>query len=218
MYVERREKLAAGAIFEGNGKRAAFALYYGALHFLTLRAVVGALAAPKLRVVFDLGCGTASAGAAWAVEAGARCEGVERNGWAAGEARWTLSALGLKGHVTRGDLMRAPLPGAGAGILAAFTANELEDAPRDALRERLFEAHDRGAGVLIVEPLSRRIAPWWDGWRKAFEARGGRADEWRFPARLPATLKLLDKAAGLDHRELTARSLWLPPPSVATSA
>jgi hypothetical protein len=49
-----------------------------------------------------------------------------------------------------------------------------------------------------------------EGWRAAFEAEGGRSDAWRFPAELPETLARLDHAAGLDHRELTARSLWLP--------
>jgi hypothetical protein len=72
------------------------------------------------------------------------------------------------------------------------------------------EAHARGASVLIVEPIARRLAAWWDAWRSAFAERGGRAHEWRFAARLPPTLALLDKAAGLDHRELLARSLWLP--------
>jgi hypothetical protein len=27
---------------------------------------------------------------------------------------------------------------------------------------------------------------------------------------LPDTLALMDKAAGLDHRELTGRSMWMP--------
>jgi hypothetical protein len=64
--------------------------------------------------------------------------------------------------------------------------------------------------VLVVEPLSKKVAPWWYAWCSAFEKTGGRADEWRFPSRLPPTLALLDKASGLDHRTLTARSLWLP--------
>jgi hypothetical protein len=38
---------------------------------------------------------------------------------------------------------------------------------------------------------------------------GGRADEWRFRAELPPIVAKLDRAAGLDHRELTARSLWI---------
>jgi hypothetical protein len=43
-------------------------------------------------------------------------------------------------------------------------------------------------------------------WRRI----GGRADEWRFRVELPERLALMDRAAGLDHRELTGRSLWLP--------
>jgi len=45
---------------------------------------------------------------------------------------------------------------------------------------------------------------------KRIEAAGGRADEWRFLADLPPLLRLLDKAAGLNHSELTVRSLYCP--------
>jgi hypothetical protein len=31
---------------------------------------------------------------------------------------------------------------------------------------------------------------------------------------LPESLALMDKAAGLDHRELTGRSLWIPPKKI----
>src|SRR5262245_66504985 len=70
LYVGKREKIAAGTALDGAGKRAAFALFYGPLHFMTVRAVALALgpAAPK-RIV-DLGCGTGVAGAAWASAAG----------------------------------------------------------------------------------------------------------------------------------------------------
>jgi hypothetical protein len=40
-------------------------------------------------------------------------------------------------------------------------------------------------------------------------AAGGRADEWRFRVPLPDVVARLDRAAGLDHRELTCRSLWI---------
>src|SRR5260221_11312791 len=67
-YVERRGRLAAGAALDGAGKRAAFALFYGPLHYLLVREIVGRLpgadrAVPRL---VDLGCGTGAAGAAWA--------------------------------------------------------------------------------------------------------------------------------------------------------
>src|SRR5262245_19244371 len=70
LYVERRGRLGEGAALEGEGKRAAFALFYGTLHFLTVRGIVRALrlAAPPPRRILDLGSGTGVAGAAWALE------------------------------------------------------------------------------------------------------------------------------------------------------
>ena len=64
--------------------------------------------------------------------------------------------------------------------------------------------------MLIVEPVAGFVAPWWKDWRQAFEAAGGRDDEWRFRVELPAIVAKLDRAAGLNHRELKGRSLWLP--------
>src|SRR5919197_2916834 len=67
-YVERRRRLAEGAALEGAGKRAAFALFYGPLHYLLVRAIVRALpeaAAGKAATLVDLGSGTGAAGAAW---------------------------------------------------------------------------------------------------------------------------------------------------------
>ena len=45
--------------------------------------------------------------------------------------------------------------------------------------------------------------------RGEVEAAGGRADEWRFRLALPPIVAKLDRAAGLNHREITGRSLWL---------
>jgi hypothetical protein len=56
------------------------------------------------------------------------------------------------------------------------------------------------------------VAPWWNRWRQRVEDAGGRADEWRLHADLPPIVAKLDRAAGLDHRELTGRSLWLASP------
>ena len=44
-YVERRHKVASGATLDSAGKRAAFALFYGPLHFLTVAHVIRELAA-----------------------------------------------------------------------------------------------------------------------------------------------------------------------------
>jgi hypothetical protein len=68
---------------------------------------------------------------------------------------------------------------------------------------------ERGFPVLVIEPIAKKLSPWWDDWAGDFKAAGGRSDEWRFPVTLPERLALMDKAAGLNHRELTGRSLWL---------
>jgi SAM-dependent methyltransferase len=213
VYVQRRGRLAAGDALGTAGKRAAFALYYGPLHFLAVREIVRALdaARPAPRTVVDLGCGTGVAGAAWALEAGggARTFGIDRSGWAVDEARWNLARLGVRGEARRGDVLDAPLPRKGGGIVSAYAVNELPEETRGALLDRLIEAGRHGARVLVVEPIARGVAPWWAGWAETFARAGGRSDEWRFPAALPSRLALLDRAASLDHRELTARSLWL---------
>ena len=211
LYVERRERMAGGAALDGAGKRAAFALYYGPMHFLLVREIVRGLSLHAPRRILDLGCGTGTAGAAWALEGGskARVEGVDSNGWAVTEARWTYARLGLDGRATRADATAAPLPKAPAGILAAFTVNELADEARRPLLARLVAAAKEGSTVLVVEPISRRVTPWWPEWAEAVRAAGGREDEWRFRPPMPERLALLGKAAGLDARELTGRSLLL---------
>src|SRR5687768_15845792 len=120
-YVQRRHKVASGATLDSAGKRAAFALFYGPLHFLTVIHVVRALSAqdPPPAAILDLGCGTGVAGAAWALCAGASpfITGIDRHPWAVEEARWTYRALGLRGQAKTGDLTRVPsVPSRGAVI------------------------------------------------------------------------------------------------------
>jgi hypothetical protein len=213
LYVERRGRLAAGAALEGRGKRAAFALFYGPLHFLVVREVVRALGAatPPPARILDLGCGTGVAGAAWALEAGGRPSvlGVDRSEWALAEARWTFARLGLRGRASRASLADVAGSAPGEAVLAAFSVNELDEGERAGLLERLLAAHRRRARVLVVEPVAGRATPWWRPWRAAVLAAGGREDEWRFRPSLPELLARFDRAAGLDHRELTARTLYL---------
>ena len=211
-YVERRARLAAGGALDSAGKRAAFALFYAPLHFLVTREVVRAVnAAPGIFALTDLGCGTGAAGAAWALECAA-CDvtGADRNAWATAEAQWTYRTLGLRGRAFKADIDGMRLSaGAGRAILAAYSVNELPDPVRAALLPRLVEAHQQGTRILIVEPIARRLATWWTGWEKAFTAAGGTSREWRFAVPLPERQHQLGRAAGLDPRELTARSLWL---------
>jgi hypothetical protein len=220
LYVERRGRLTSGAALDGAGKRAAFALFYGPVHFFLVRSVVRALgpALSRPRRIVDLGGGTGVASAAWALESpGASVEIVDQSGWALEEARFTLAALGVAGRARKGDLLAAAEGGRGTALLASYSVNELTDPQRAALLDRVLAAAGRGSPALVVEPLARRGLPWWDEWRAAFTAQGGRADEWRFEAERPPIVARLDQAAGLDHREWTGRSLSLPgtPPGSA---
>src|SRR5439155_20154794 len=97
----------------------------------------------------------------------------------------------------------------GGGAVGAYTVTGLGDEGRKRLLPRLLAGAGAGAAVLVVGPIARRGAPWWDAWAAAFVAAGGRADEWRFRVPLPGLVARLDRAAGLDHRELTCRSLWI---------
>jgi hypothetical protein len=212
-YVERREKLAQGAALSGAGKRAAFALFYGPLHHLLLTHIVGNLpgANASVQTLLDLGCGTGASGAAWAAACAKppRLVGIDRHPWAIGEAAATYRAFRIPATVRQGDVATAALPKGPVSILAAFTLNELGDSERDALLARLVERGSKGDRVLIVEPLAGFVARWWNRWRTTFEAAGGRADEWRLRTELPPIVAKLDRAAGLNHREITGRSLWL---------
>jgi hypothetical protein len=212
-YVERRHRLREGAALTGAGKRAAFALFYGPLHFLLIRDAVRALpgATAAARTLVDLGCGTGASGAAWASECVQRPQilGIDRHPWALAEAGRTYREFHLSARTRQADVATAEWPKSPALLLAAFTVNELPDDARDALLPRLLDRASKGDRVLVVEPLAGGVAPWWPAWRGAFERAGGRADEWRLRIELPPIVQKLDRAAGLNHRELTGRSLWL---------
>jgi SAM-dependent methyltransferase len=209
-YVERRDGLRAGAALSGAGKRAAFALFYGPLHFLLIRHIIPAVPDfTRVEGIVDLGCGTGAAGAAWATfSRAASVVGVDRHPWAAEEARETYRIFGLRGRTRVEDLTKAVFP-ARCAVVAAFAVNELSEATRDRLLPRLLSHAERGGRILVVEPLAGFVSPWWQTWQRAFQAAGGRANEWRTRATLPAIVEKLDKAAGLNHRELTGRSLLL---------
>ena len=142
---------------------------------------------------------------------------VPRTGWQAwvvDEANRTYKQLRIDGRASQRDIAaldryRDPRINPHFGILAAYAANELTPSGRESLLAWLLASRDRGARILVVEPIARRALPWWSDWKEVFAKRGGRADEWRFPAELPPTQRALARAAGLDPRELTARSLFL---------
>jgi hypothetical protein len=211
-YVENRGRIRRGAALSGTGKRAAFALFYGPLHYLLVRHIVSALpgATMGVELIVDLGCGTGAAGAAWATALldRPRIEGIDRHPWAVEETRRTYRDLHLAGRARLGDASRVELP-ADSRVLAAFVVNELDESSRGSLLSRLLAHQQNGGHVLIVEPLAKSVTPWWKDWQSAFERRGGQSDEWRIRTELPPIVEKLDRSAGLNHREITGRSLWM---------
>lgn len=244
-YVERRETaLADRRALDGAGKRAAFAMYYGPIHFLLVQHIMRELGVtPDRGTVVDLGCGTGVAGAAVATAGSAEAStfaqsaladkqgsalhvmGIDTHPWALDEARFTYKAFGLTSDVRRGHASRTHFPADTSFVVAAFVVNELTGGERNTLLAKIMSyvgIREPGAGnranadsgsripdpgsrhVLIVEPISNRISPWWPEWMAAL---GGRGDEWKVRIDTPPLVKRLAKAAGLRPDVLTARSL-----------
>ena len=210
-YVQRRHALARGAALDSAGKRAAFALFYAPLHYLVIGHIVEALGPGTPATIVDLGCGTGAGGAAWtmACDRQPRILGIDRHPWAVEEARWTYGRLRLDGRAKQGDVTRFRPPRGEIALVAAYVLNELPDDARAALVRTLVDAARQGARVLIVEPIARSAAPWWNSVAATIEEAGGRSDEWDLALDLPPLVATLDRAAGLDHRRVKARSLFI---------
>ena len=223
-YVERRESaLADHKALDGAGKRAAFAMYYGPLHFLLVQHIIkqiGVELSPGL--VVDLGCGTGVAGAAIATSQTPQLTvlGLDTHPWTLEEARFTYKTFGLRHDVRRAHAAKTRFPSDTSIIVAAFVVNELSDGDRATLLEQLkaesrkptAESPEPKAArrhVLIIEPISQRISPWWDDWAAEFQKMGGRADVWKARIEAPPLVKRLAKASGLRPEMLTARSLFV---------
>lgn len=218
-YVERRQTaIPEGRVLDRAGKRAAFALYYGPLHFLATCQVLAArhvrresVTPPKM--VIDLGCGTGAAGVAAATVAGVRrIQGVDVHPWAVTEARATYARWGLEATVKRSRVTGFRLPDVPALIVAGYVANELAEPDRHALLAALTRAIRHGSTVLVLEPLSGRAAPWWPDWVAALAGVGAVADTWTLELDPPSLTRRLGIAAGLTPTQAKLRSLYAEGP------
>jgi hypothetical protein len=217
-YVERRATaIPEGRVLDTAGKRAAFALYYGPLHFVATRQVVQHLgvcgrSASAAAAVIDLGCGTGAVGASVATCLGTRrVQGLDVHPWAIGEARATYDCFGLDATVTRRSVARFRPSDRPAFIVAGYVANELPDADRVVLLRALIAAVRHGSQVLVIEPLSGRAAPWWPAWSSAFATWGGRADAWSLELDPPVLTRRLGLAAGLTPTTAKLRTIYASP-------
>ena len=102
-------------------------------------------------------------------------------------------------------------PKRGEVLVFGWSLNELDPPARADVVRRVEAGLRKGGGVLIAEPISRRIAPWWDDVHRRLAAHGVEAMEFKQRVSLPPRLAALDKAAGLDHSELKARFLVRAP-------
>lgn len=227
IYTAKRDRLSDGAALTGRGKRAAFAVFYGPLHYLIVQHAVQQLGLDQAQAkgaqamtgpIVDLGCGTGVASAAWAQAlataqqaAAPHVLGLDVSSWALEEARANWRDLRLVGHgrVARLHAGLLPKEPRARAVVAAFAINELTDEVRAEMLPSLLAAHKRGSQLLIVEPIARALTPWWPIWSRAFTAAGGKETLLRVRLRLPERMALLSRAAGLDHQELTARCLSL---------
>lgn len=218
-YVEDRRQLPSRSPLDSAGKRAAFGLFYAQLHLCTVEAFLAER--PDVRTdltqVIDLGCGTGVCGAALALHQSppATLLGVDGHPWALDEARWNWRTLGLTGRVVRGDLARTvrdlATPGRGdvtrTGLIAGWALNELPPPTRAQVLGGLRTLVDRGATVIVFEPLARGIAPWWDDAVAAMGPSVRYAGDWKADGPLPARLADLSRAAGFSPRVPGARVL-----------
>ncbi len=225
-YVERRGQLPTRSPLDSAGKRAAFGLFYAPLHMLTVDAAVGAVTAnARPGHIIDLGCGTGVCSAAWALRVSdpdatadryPSIDGCDLHPWALEEARWNWRTLGLRGRAVKLDAVTAleravagRTPLTGTGIIAGWAVNELDAPARARLLTSVLAALTRGASFLMLEPLARGVAPWWDDWARAMAPHGVIADDHKFDVDLPARLAEFSDGAGFNNRTLSARVMWV---------
>ena len=176
----------------------------------------------RVHTILDLGCGTGVAGAGWALAQADRPEliGVDQHPWTVEETKWNWRTLGLNGRVRRGDLVKAyarlrrtsrPHLSRGTAIVLAWAVNELGPDDRRTLLPLLLEHAREGASVLVIEPVARRAAPWWDEWAATFGEARGVVEEWPMGIKLEPPFDELDRAAGFRRESLSARSLCIRP-------
>ncbi|MBK5255720.1 MAG: class I SAM-dependent methyltransferase [Vicinamibacteria bacterium] len=217
-YVEKREAGGLIRALEGRGKRAAFALYYGVTHFLATEALVRefdlGFTGSGRPTILDLGCGTGVCGAAWALGSADATSvvGADRSSFVLHEARWTYQILRIKAETSRSitetlDAIRRP-----DGIAIGWTLNELDDERRDRIAARILPWVAKGSRLLVVEPVSKRVAPWWDEWTKRFPPDRCSVVEKKLRLDLPPKIALLARSAGLSTDAMVVRVLLAPGP------
>lgn len=215
-YVEKREEGGLARALDGRGKRAAFGLYYGAIHFLAAQALVSEAGLgfedSGRPTILDLGCGTGVCSAAWALGSADPTSVVaaDRSSFALHEARWNYRMLRISAETSRSitetlDAIRRP-----DGIVIGWTLNELDEERRDQIATRVVPWVAKGSRLLVIEPVSKRVTPWWDEWTARFPKDRCSVQEKKLRLNLPPKIALLARSAGLGADAMVVRVLVSP--------
>ncbi len=205
-YVQGRDRMRQHDW--GAGKRAAFCLYYAALHGLVIEHLISELELGKPQRIIDIGCGTGLPGLVWQrlARTNASILGFEPSKWSAEEATWLYRSAKVQGQVQQKncDALRNISLKSTDAILLAYVINELPDETRHEFLHTLQKSATSGCTIFIVEPIAQITKHWWDEWVLALGATTG---EMKKRVILPESIKLFDKASKLDHSTLKAR--WM---------
>ena len=227
-YVERRQQLPDRSPLDSAGKRAAFALFYAPVHYLTALAALDHFGpGPALTTLLDLGCGTGVCSAAWAhaITSGASgtrapdITGVDAHAWTVAEARWDWRALGLRGRGIRGDMVEraqrllreSNSALASTGVVASWAVNELSTPARTQLLDAVETLVERGTTWLLLEPIARGVTPWWGEWLARLAPHGVIEADIKCALDLPAPLASFSESAGFRKREIGVRVMTTLP-------
>ena len=204
--------------YEGQGKRAAAATVLSWLRFLAAYHACEMLELPgrgPYQRLWDLGCGCGASGAGLARALGGRLaiQGIDRSGWALGEAGETWSAFGLSGRPRREELPEA-FPNAGRAelIVLGWCLGELDARGRRRVAARALSASRRGATLVVLDELAPKPT-WWPELADALGPAGALEQPLRVSIERPQRIRAMDKAARQDNQVLAMRALVVGPPA-----
>ena len=136
---------------------------------------------------------------------------IDRNPWAIAEAAHTYRHFGVRVRTQPGRYGFGHVAGCGGSAGRILRSMSCLATLAIACSTASSSAPPAAMPSSSIEPVARTVAPWWSAWQSAFCSRWRtRRTNGASAPQLPDIVAKLDRAAGLDHRELTARSLWIP--------
>lgn len=188
--------------------------YYGVMHALIVQAIAAYFHIQQwpFQRLIDIGCNTGVAGLTLCAQLPTITSyiGLEPQRWAAKKAKQFQLACAIPGKIFSGTGLTWQ-PQKGDLILLSFVLNEMTESQRKVLHSKLLHHLEKGAGILIIEPIARHITPWWDSWLQSFlpwsYSQANLQKAW--PVQTPQMWFESHHGAGFHHQRWKARSLWI---------